>query len=201
MAIVSRVKTGLIPILPMTTPTIAAQTDLLIGKMHEWDTGQRMADRARSEMHCIIAALPGEARQGEVGTPPTPHGNEWAPHSLWESRGNARNRPVVVPTAPPEVVRVEPLPTSVPKPKTSKSSATRMNSLEKKARIQEALLYRKENPHLTLEQAATHLGLEIKALSRSYANKLKKAMPPDRNKTPKDEADDFLYNEKRRKIW
>ena len=74
-----------------------------------------------------------------------------------------------------------------------------MKPLEKKARVQEALLYRAENPHLTLEQAAVQHDLEPKALSRSYAQKLKKAMPLDRNKTSKDEADDFLYNEKRRK--
>jgi len=74
-----------------------------------------------------------------------------------------------------------------------------MNPLEKKARVQEALLHCKENPHLTLEQVAVQHGLEPKALSRSYANKLKKAMPPDRSKTPKDEAEDFLYSEKRRK--
>ena len=41
--------------------------------------------------------------------------------------------------------------------------------------------------------------LESKALSRPYAKKLLQAMPPDRDKTPKDQAEDFLYHEKRRK--
>jgi len=78
-----------------------------------------------------------------------------------------------------------------------------MNPLEKKARIQEALLYyaanKPGNKDLTLEKVAVRHGLEPKALSREYANKLKKAMPHDRDKTPKDMADEFLYNEKRRK--
>ena len=78
-----------------------------------------------------------------------------------------------------------------------------MNPLEKKARVQEALLYfaanKPSNKDLTQEAVAVQHGLEPKALSRKYANKLKKAMPHDRDKTPKDMADDFLYKEKRRK--
>jgi len=166
---------------------ITSQKDQLFTTLHEFTSAQQRADKARSDMHCIIAALPDEEKPRDTGTPITPS-------------GNARERPVVTPTLP-GVAEVEPIPKTVSKSKASASkvATTRMNSLEKKARVQVALLYRAENPHLNLEQVAAHHGLELKALSRSYAQKLKKAMSPHRNMTPKDVADDFLYNEKRRK--
>ena len=91
------------------------------------------------------------------------------------------------------------MPKPVSKPTAFKPATKRMKPLGKKARIQEALLYHAANPRLTQEQVAVHHGLEPKALSRPYANKLKRAMPPERSKTPKDEAEDFLCKERRRK--
>jgi len=70
--------------------------------------------------------------------------------------------------------------------------------MEKRALIQEALVYHVANPRLTQEQVALYFGLEPKALSRRYAKKLKATMSPNRDKTPKDIAEDYLQNEKRR---
>ena len=195
---------------------MTSHKETLLDTYREFDTAQRTADKARSKMHCIIAALPGEVKDKASGLPPSvcesrqsaqpaqsaarsPHdecdGTKPRPRPVLEKRDWAEGQPLIA-ASQPEMVKTKP----AAKPK-STPAAKRMNSLEKKARIQEALLYRKENPHLTLEQVAVRHGLEPKALSRSYANKLKKAIPPDRDKTPKDEADDFLYSEKRRKEW
>ena len=80
----------------------------------------------------------------------------------------------------------------------SKPAARRMNPLEKRAAVQEAILFQ-QHPHMPLKQIAVQHGLEPKALSRPYAKKLLQAMLPDRDRTPKDQAEDFLYQEKRRK--
>ena len=200
-------------ILPMT---ITTYKDQLFSKVNELGVAQQEVDRLRSAIHCIIATLPGEVKDKASGLPPSvcesrqsaqpaqsaarsPHDECYCtkprPRPVLEKKDCIEGQPLIA--APqPEMVKTKP----ASKPK-STPAAKRMNSLEKKARIQEALLYRKENPHLTLGQVAVRHGLEPKALSRSYANKLKKAMPPDRDKTPKDEADDFLYGEQRRKEW
>jgi len=203
------------PYFPMT---IAAQTDLLIVKMNEWDTGHRMADKARSDMHCIIATLPGTEKPsgkmpGDIGVPPTPYesgqtithpqrdacGTKQTLRPLLESTSvSKKNRPVLAVTAPqPNVAdtRVISKPPSKPRP----ASSRRMNAMEKRAKIQEAILYHAANPHLTQKQVAVQHGLEPKSLSRQYAKKLKKSLAPSRDKTPKDIADDYLYNEKRQK--
>ena len=101
---------------------------------------------------------------------------------------------MIVASPQPDVVDSEPASKSVTKPATKK-----MSPLEKRARIQEALLYHAANPQLTEKQVAMQHGLEPKALSRQYAKKLKKTLAPSRDKTPKDIADDYLYNEKRQK--
>ena len=178
--------------------TNTSRKDLLFTRLQELTTGQQIVDRARSDMHCIIATLPDKVTQEEIGTPPTPCGNEQAHLSSLESRNNIRNRPVVI-TTPPEVIEVEPVPKPILKPNAPKPSTKRMKPLEKKARTQEAMIYHAEHPHLTQEQVAIQYGLERRALSREHARKIKRVMPHDRDKTPKDMADDFLYNEKRRK--
>ena len=169
--------------------TIASHKDLLVDTLNEWDTAQQTANKRRSDMHRIIAALPEEA-----GTPlaPAVPSQKSTQRPVLDKSGGAKDRPVLTMAPQPEIVEAK---------STSKPATKRMSPLEKKARIQEALLYRQKNSHLTLEQVAVQHGLEPKALSRSYANKLKKAMPPERSKTPKDEAEDFLYKEKRRKEW
>jgi hypothetical protein len=194
-------KTGVQPtIFPMTT---ALPKALLLTTFQEYDTAQQRAGTARSKMHCIIAALPDEGKP--VGTPSASCDVEsTVAHSqndgdcakqplrpLFEKEYNPKNRPFVTGTAPQSVIAdSKPLPKSVPK---------RMSPQEKKARTQEALIYLAANSHLTQEQAAIYHGLEEKALSRPYAKKIKKSMSPNRDKTPKDIADDFLYNEKRQK--
>jgi hypothetical protein len=156
-------------------------------------------------MHCIIAALPDEGKPEEIGAPSASCGIE-STHAHPQNDGedamqalrplsgeeyNPKNRPVVTGTAPQPVV--------VDAKSRAKSVSKRMSPQEKKARTQEALIYFAANPHLTQEQVAIHHGLEPRALSRHYAKKLKKSMSPNRDKTPKDMADDFLYNEKRKK--
>jgi uncharacterized coiled-coil protein SlyX len=197
-----KVKTGLTPILPMTP---ASHKDLLLFKFQEFVSAHQTADRARSDMHCIIAELPGGEKTDEPSKPEESkqtaacsHCENQTFYSLMESGVNTRNRPIVTKTLKPDTIDPEPVTDSKP---VSKSVARRMSSLEKRAAIQEALIYHAANPHLTQEQIAIHHGLEPKALSRSYAKKLKKSMAPNREKTPKDVADDYLYNEKRQKKW
>jgi hypothetical protein len=182
--------------------TIVSQKDVLFAKVQEFDVAQRTVDRVRSEMHCIIAVLPGEEQSKEAGVPSTSAENlygvarsrndecsEELLHyaQLDDSLGNKRSRPVVLGKHKPTVA----CPKLPPKP------AKRMSRMEKKARIQEALLYHVANPHLTQAQAALHYGLEPKALSRPYAKKLKETLLSKREKSSKAVADDYLYNEKR----
>jgi len=113
--------------------------------------------------------------------------------SLPSSVAATSSRPILI-KPQSEIVELKPSPKLASKP-----LVKRMSPPEKKGKVQEALLYHVENPHLTQEQVAVQHGLEPKALSRPYAKKLKKAIPSNRDKTPKDEADDFLYNGKWRK--
>jgi hypothetical protein len=197
---------------------IALYQDQLLIKFQEFDAAQQTVDRTRSEMHCIIAALPCEKQPEETTILPASHGNRPTvslypkndcyenpePHSALNTKSENRDddkrtrptvakRPTVV--APqPDVADSEP----VSKP-SSKSATKKISPFEKKARTQEALLYHASNPQLTQKQVALRHGLEPKALSRQYAKKLRKSLAPSRDKTPKDVADDFLYNEKRQK--
>ena len=164
--------------------------------MDEFVAVQETANRKRSEMHCIIAALPdGET---SAGTPVTAH----SPRSFSDNNiCDSRNRPILIakPDKTPPSQPSPPQQKSVVKPKVK-----RQNPLEKKAKTQEALVFCMENPHLTLKQVAIQYGLEPKALSRPYAIKLKKAMFPNREtreKPSKEVTDDFLYNEKRQDEW
>jgi hypothetical protein len=155
-------------------------------------------------MHSLIGELPDREMPAVIGTPFLFQGNEQRLHecrephphgSMVDNHGESRrNRPVVAGTWQPD--------TAVSKP-VSQQTVKRMKPLEKKARVQEALLYyaanKPGNKDLTQEAVAVQHGLEPKALSREYANKLKKAVSHRRDKTPKDMADEFLYNEKRRR--
>ena len=126
-------KTGLTPSFPMT---IASQKDVLFAKMQEFDMAQRTVDRVRSEMHCIIAALPNERNPHEIGTPLTIHGGQVilhpqnkgdvekrTPSSPSEcSRDNRQNRPFVV--VVPKLDMVDPKP-PIPPATVEKSRKTR----------------------------------------------------------------------------
>lgn len=194
--------------------TTVSPKDLLFAKVEEMVATHQKADRVRSEMHCLIAALPGEEKPQNTSTSsmcrrdrPTIIHRQHDGHSethmhqpLPENRVPTQNSPAAA-SSQSEVTRSElpSLPAVAEKPK--KPRAKRMNPMEKKARTQEAILCLEANPHLNQKQVAIQHGLEPKALSRQYANKLKKSMRPAREKTPKDVADDYLYNEKRQKRW
>jgi len=49
--------------------TITSQKDLLFSTFQEFDIAQQTVDRTRSQMHCIIAALPNEESQQTIPLP------------------------------------------------------------------------------------------------------------------------------------
>ena len=83
--------------------TTASHKDLLFAKFQEFDTAQQRADRARSEMHCIIGSFPSGATP-EVGTAPM----------------TRSNRPLVITSPQPDVVEAAPPPAEA-KPKKTRA--------------------------------------------------------------------------------
>ena len=207
--------------------TITSHKEQLLTRFQEFviaqqelTTVQQTMNQKRSEMHCIIAALPDEETSDGEKPEVTDTSNaayENAPtiarHQdagscenqtygrLDHNSRDPRNRPFLIVQPQSDVFESEPLSSQQAPPQLAVRPKTkRLSPSEKKAKIQEALVFCMENPHLTLMQVAIQHGLEPKALSRSYAGKLKKAMFPNREtraKPAKAVADDFLYNEKR----
>ena len=130
--------------------TITSHKDRLVDTFQNFVSAQQMADKARSEMHSIIASLPDENTAEEIVAPSTPPGcrptmiyqhndrcrEKPAPSSTRE--GNTSNRPVLTAAIwQPDVGEPEPFttPTVEEKPKKARAKRTSEDDIRKAVKL------------------------------------------------------------------
>jgi len=161
----------------------ASHKDLLFTTFEEFNTAQRQANKARSDMHCIIATLPDEEKPAAADALPMPHRNrpivacdqrgenneKQMSYVLSEYSARRRNRPVII--VPPNVTETESVINAEPsvKPLSTPTSGETPKKVRQK-RVSEAnirkaikLVY---DENVTQKEAEKLCNLPIGTLSR-----------------------------------